>query len=87
MAELNNNKNNVQEKNQVTKDDTEKGGVPPKEKASEPTQAIKDQTVDITEKVLDKTSEVKAKALDWIKDNPGKSLGIAFLVGWFFSKK
>lgn len=58
-----------------------------KDSAMDAGQAVKDQLATSGRETLETANEIKNGLFEWVKTNPGKTIGIAFLAGWLFSKK
>jgi ElaB/YqjD/DUF883 family membrane-anchored ribosome-binding protein len=58
-----------------------------KNKILEEGSAIKDKAITAGKVAVYNMSNLTDEITEWVKTNPAKSIGIAFLAGWLISKK
>jgi len=81
------NSNNAKDSINDVKDSSNELAEKLKDSAKDVGNAVKQQLSTSGRETLDKADEIKEGMFEWVKSNPGKTIGIAFLAGWLFSKK
>lgn len=87
MNDTDNAKDKVQAQARKVKEEAHDIGGAVKDRALEIGKNLKSKSGNYTKIAADKAGDLKDGVLEWVKENPGKSIGIAFLVGWLYAKK